>query len=97
MPEAEIVAAPAGSAFVIMIHDHALDFMIAEAALIRGDAAYVGMIGSGSKRAKLTAELSRKGVAAEALTCPIGAAGPKNKHPEVIAAATAAEIAAALL
>ncbi len=97
LPEAEVVAAPAGSAFVIMTHDHGLDFMIAEAALARGDAAYVGMIGSDSKRAKLTAELARKGVAADALTCPVGAAGPKDKRPEVIAAATAAEIAAALL
>lgn len=97
LPEAEVAAAPPRAAFVIMTHDHALDFMIAEAALARGDAAYVGMIGSATKRAKLTADLARKGVAAEPLVCPIGAAGPKDKRPEVIAAATAAEIAAALL
>lgn len=97
LPEAEVTTAAPGAAFVIMTHDHALDFMIAEAALTRGDAAYIGMIGSGSKRAKLTAELARKGVPADALICPIGAAGPKDKRPEVIAAVTAAEIAAALL
>lgn len=97
LPEAEVTAAPPGAAFVIMTHDHALDFMIAEAALARGDAAYVGMIGSGSKRAKLIAELARKGVAADTLVCPIGADGPKDKRPEVIAAVTAAEIATALL
>lgn len=97
LPEAEVTAAPSGAAFVIMTHDHALDFMIAEAALARGDAAYVGVIGSGSKRARLIAELARKGVTTDALVCPIGGAGPKDKRPAVIAAATAAEIAAALL
>ncbi len=97
LPEAEVAAAPPRAAFVIMTHDHALDFMIAEAALTRGDAAYVGMIGSASKRAKLVADLTRKGVASDLLTCPIGGAGPRDKRPEVIAAATAAEIAGALL
>ncbi len=97
LPEAEVTIAPPGAAFVIMTHDHALDFLIAEAALSRGDAAYVGMIGSASKRARLTADLAHKGVLSDALTCPIGAGGPADKRPEVIAAATAAEIAAILL
>lgn len=97
LPEAEVAAAPPGAAFVILTHDHALDFLIAEAALARSDAAYVGMIGSASKRARLVADLARKGVASDALICPIGAAGPQDKRPEVIAAATAAEIATALL
>ena len=97
LPEAEIAAAPSGAGFVIMTHDHALDFLIAEAALARGDAGYVGMIGSASKRAKLTADLARKDVASDTLVCPIGAGGSDDKRPEVIAAATAAEITAALL
>ncbi len=97
LPEAEVAAAHPGTAFVIMTHDHALDFLIAEAALSRGDAAYVGMIGSASKRARLKADLSRKAVMTKALTCPIGAGGPRDKRPEVIAAATAAEISAILL
>ena len=97
LPEAEVASAPPGAAFVILTHDHALDFLIAEAALARGDAAYVGMIGSAPKRAKLAAELTRKGASCAALTCPIGAAGPTDKRPEVIAAITAAEVASALL
>jgi xanthine dehydrogenase accessory factor len=52
LPEAEIAAARPGSAFVVLTHDHALDFLLAREALGRGDAAYVGMIGSASKRAK---------------------------------------------
>ena len=86
-----------GAAYVIMTHDHALDFLIAEAALTRGDAAYVGMIGSATKRAKLVGDLASKGIAADQLTCPIGAGGTSDKRPEVIAALTAAEIVSALL
>ena len=43
--------APAGSAFVVLTHDHALDFLIVAEALKREDAAYVGMIGSKTKKA----------------------------------------------
>ncbi|MBX2856497.1 MAG: xanthine dehydrogenase accessory protein XdhC [Rhodobacteraceae bacterium] len=97
LPEAEVAAAPPGAAYIILTHDHSLDFLVAEAALSRGDAAYVGMIGSQTKRAKLVAELTRKGVFHDNLICPIGAAGPSDKRPEVIAAMTAAEVAAKLL
>ena len=55
------------------------------------------MIGSATKRARLVSDLTRKGVSASGLTCPIGALGPKDKRPEVIAAITAAEGMAALL
>ncbi|QIE57755.1 xanthine dehydrogenase accessory protein XdhC [Pikeienuella piscinae] len=97
LPEAEISAAPPGAAYVILTHDHGLDFLIAEAALARADAAYIGMIGSATKRATLVSRLSRAGgPPADRLVCPIGAAGPKDRRPSIIAAATAAEIAAAL-
>ncbi len=39
------------SAFVVLTHEHALDFLISAEALQRDDAAYVGMIGSKTKRA----------------------------------------------
>jgi xanthine dehydrogenase accessory factor len=97
LPETEVRAAPQGAAFVVLTHDHALDFLIVEAVLQRGDAAYVGMIGSATKRGRLVANLSRKGIDTDALVCPIGAGGSRDKRPEVIAASVAAEIAAALL
>ncbi len=94
LPEAEVDAAAPGSAFVIMTHDHALDFLIADAALRRGDAAYVGMIGSETKCARFAAWRRRTGVTGDpiaGLTCPI--AGPSgDKRPAVIAALAAAEI-----
>ena len=80
----------------MLTHDHALDFLIAREALARGDAAYVGMIGSRTKRVSFERWLRRAedGAAADtgALVCPIGAAGRPDKRPEVIAAFVAAEI-----
>ena len=46
MPEAAVRSAPKGSSYVILTHDHALDFLIAAEALKRDDAPYVGMVGS---------------------------------------------------
>ena len=39
LPEAEIAAAPPGSAFIVLTHEHALDFLLTAEALGRGDAA----------------------------------------------------------
>ena len=81
---------------MVLTHDHALDFLIAREALARGDAAYVGMIGSRTKRVSFerwlrTAEDGGRRHR-RALVCPIGAAGRPDKRPEVIAAFVAAEI-----
>ncbi len=50
MPEQVVRSAPPGSAFIVLTHDHALDFLIVTEALQRRDAVYVGMIGSKTKR-----------------------------------------------
>ena len=100
LPEAEVAAARPGSAFVVLTHDHALDFLILREVLARGDAAYAGMIGSRTKRVSFERWLARTGGAAEdtrALVCPIGSAGRPDKRPEVIAAFVATEILGALL
>ena len=88
-------SAPQGSAYVILTHDHALDFMIAAEALKRTDAPYVGMVGSKTKRAKFASWYRAEGGTEEALrriVLPIGAFGLVDKRPEVIAALAAAEI-----
>ncbi|WP_439522787.1 xanthine dehydrogenase accessory protein XdhC [Marivita sp.] len=98
LPEADIWNAPARSAFILLTHDHALDFLLASAALERGDAAYVGMIGSATKRAKLKSWTHRHcgGQTIEHLNCPIGASGSRDKRPSVIAAFVVAEVMAVL-
>ena len=97
LPEAEIAAAPPASAYLITTHDHGLDFLLTLAALRRGDAAYVGLIGSATKRARFE-RFAREtgGVPTDRLVCPIGAAGLGDKRPEVIALMTAQEVFTAL-
>jgi xanthine dehydrogenase accessory factor len=95
MPEAVVRSAPPGSAFVILTHDHALDFLIAQEALSRADARYIGMIGSRTKRARFSSWFREEGgdaASLERLVMPIGSAGLGDKRPEVIAALAAAEI-----
>lgn len=98
IPEVDVFNAPAGSAFVVLTHDHGLDFLLTSAALELGHAAYVGMIGSATKRAKLRSWCRShcNGLSIDNLTCPIGAAGSRDKRPELIAAFVAAEVLTAL-
>lgn len=99
-PEQAVASAPAGAAFIVLTHSHALDYRLTEAALLRGDAAYVGMIGSATKRARFAASFRRRHPASPALarlTCPIGGDDVDDKRPEVIAVLTAAELVRCLL
>ena len=99
LPEAVVRSAPPGSSYVILTHDHALDFLIANEALKRVDAPYVGMVGSKTKRARFRSWYLGEGgdaAALDRLVLPIGGAayprGLGDKRPEVIAALAAAEI-----
>jgi len=101
VPEETVRQAPAGSAYVVLTHDHALDFLIVAEALKRSGAAYVGMIGSKTKKATFRSWYLREAGGDEAgyarLVSPIGGPDVRDKRPAVIAALAAAEIAAALL
>jgi xanthine dehydrogenase accessory factor len=91
---------PANTACVIMTHSHALDYRLAEAALGRGDMAYVGLIGSATKRAGFASGFRYSGGTAEELerlTCPIGGGLVRDKRPEIIAALVVAELITRLL
>ncbi|MBI4047551.1 MAG: xanthine dehydrogenase accessory protein XdhC [Devosia nanyangense] len=95
LPEAQARSAPQGTSYVILTHDHALDFLIAGEALRREDAPYVGMVGSRTKRARFRTWFLAEGgdeASLDRLVLPIGAQGLGDKRPEVIAALAAAEI-----
>jgi xanthine dehydrogenase accessory factor len=99
MPEAVVRSAPPGSAFVILTHDHALDFLIAAEALQRADSPYIGMVGSKTKKARFRSWYLDENYPAAPLArlvLPIGGEafpdGLGDKRPEVIAALAAAEI-----
>ncbi|AXO13364.1 xanthine dehydrogenase accessory protein XdhC [Thalassospira indica] len=94
-PEAEVADIPAGAHVLILTHNHALDFDICRAALVRGDLGFVGMIGSQTKRARFVRRLSDRGLSAVEigrLTSPIGIQGISGKQPAVIAASVAAQV-----
>ena len=101
IPEAEIRNANPGSAYVILTHDHALDFLLVKEALLRNDAIYVGMIGSETKKLVLKKWLDREGVDSfEKVFTPLGRSITNvklsDKRPEVIAAFIITEILIAM-
>lgn len=97
-PEMIVRSAEPGASYVVTTHSHAMDFLIASEALKRGDAAYVGMIGSQTKRARFESWLreNEPGIAPDKLICPMGATGLGDKRPQVIALHVAAEVMGAL-
>jgi xanthine dehydrogenase accessory factor len=91
----EIAEAPKGAACLVLTHSHALDSLITAAALERGTFAYVGVIGSLTKRRRFERAFRDIGIPdarIRTLVCPIGDRGIRDKRPEIIAALTAAEI-----
>lgn len=92
-PADEVGAMPPGAYYLVMTHSHPLDLDICVRVLERGDFAYLGLIGSRSKRRNFERRLAAAGVTGlERLTCPIGVAGVSGKAPAEIAIAATAEI-----
>jgi xanthine dehydrogenase accessory factor len=94
-PEAIVDAAPPGAWFLVMTHNHALDFSLATRIMRRRDFSYFGMIGSKTKRVKFERRLLERGVELERLarmTCPIGVEGVVDKAPAAIAIAVCAQL-----
>ena len=93
--EEAVEAAPADTMVAIFTHSHDLDYRLTRAALARPELAYVGLIGSRTKRARFDRRLRDDGLTDDdlaRLTCPIGIAELKGKEPAVIAVALAAQL-----
>lgn len=93
--EAEVALAPPGACYLVLTHEHDLDLRICEAILKRGDFAYLGLIGSKTKRQRFVHRFEQRGIPAaviERITCPIGVPGIPGKQPEHIAVAVAAQL-----
>jgi len=93
---AEIIStAPGNACFLVMTHDHSLDYRLVSAVLNRNDFAYLGLIGSKTKRARFVSRLKKDGFTTEQLsrlTCPVGIEGIQGKEPEIIAASVATQL-----
>ncbi len=94
-PPSELAGAPDGALVVVMTHSHPLDLAIVAEALRQDRFAYVGLIGSATKRARFVSQLRAAGLPKERiaqLICPIGLPGIEGKEPAVIAASVAAQL-----
>ncbi len=90
-----VSAAPKHTSFLVMTHDHSLDYDLVCEILKRDDFAFLGLIGSKTKRARFMARLTKDGFTdaqLSRLTCPIGVRGIQGKEPEIIAASVAAQL-----
>jgi xanthine dehydrogenase accessory factor len=86
---------PANSYYLIMTHSHQLDFEILETVLQRGDARYVGLIGSETKWARFRHRFQHRGHDESffrCVRCPVGLAAVPGKLPIEVAVSIAAEI-----
>ena len=97
VPEAEITHFDRSGAILILTHDHQLDLQLCFEALKPSDQAfaYVGMIGSKSKRAIFEKRMSARGypqTQLESLVCPIGIDGISSKQPAIIAVSVVAQL-----
>jgi xanthine dehydrogenase accessory factor len=91
-PAAEVCYAPDDAWFLVLTHDHALDYAICAAILARETGGFIGLIGSRTKAARFAHRLAHEGYRPERITCPIGVSGISGKEPATIAVAVAAQL-----
>ncbi len=102
-PVAAVAASGAGCIFVVMSHSHQLDEDICHAILQRADEdsgdgwdfAWLGLIGSATKRKRFVHRLRQRGISESQLrrlACPIGLAGIRGKQPATIALSLLAQL-----
>ena len=91
----EVRLAAPGTCFLVMTHRHDLDLRIVEAVLRRDDFAFLGLIGSVTKRERFRHRLAEQGctpLQLERLQCPVGVPGIEGKEPAFIAVAIVAQL-----
>jgi xanthine dehydrogenase accessory protein XdhC len=94
-PAASVAGFPPATVYVVMTHSHQLDEDICHAVLQRDDFAWLGLIGSATKRKRFVHRLGQRGIPAASLArlhCPLGLSGLEGKRPATIAVALAAQL-----
>ena len=97
-PALEVACMPAASYYIIMTHNHPLDYAITEAVIKRGDARYVGLIGSTTKWRRFQMRFDHRGYSPAdiaSVRCPVGLGAVPGKLPMEVATSIAGEIIAA--
>ena len=96
-PEHAVREAAPNTYFIVMTHEHPLDFNIITAALERNDARYIGLIGSKTKWERFKLRFQYRGYEPgfyAAVRCPIGLSEVPGKKPIEVAVSIAGEIIA---
>lgn len=94
-PVGEVRAAHKDSAFLILTHNHQLDFDLARAVLTHHPENFLGVIGSDTKAKRFANKLSMMGFdedALKSLHCPVGVPNIQGKLPMEVALSIAGQL-----
>ncbi len=95
VPSDEVASMPPSSYYIILTHNHQRDFDITSAILKRGDAAYIGLIGSDTKWKRFKQRFSHRGFNYQqiaSITCPVGLSNVPGKLPMEVAVSIVGEV-----
>jgi xanthine dehydrogenase accessory factor len=87
-PASEVASMPANTLYVVMTHNHQLDFEISHKVLKRGDFHYLGLIASDTKWRRFQQRYKHRDVSqqlVERMNCPIGLEQVVGKLPMEVA------------
>jgi len=94
-PVDQVKSAKKGNAFLILTHNHQLDFELCQSILKRDDALWMGVIGSDTKAKRFQYRLSQRGFSAqqiEQMICPVGLKEVTGKLPMEVAIAISGQL-----
>jgi xanthine dehydrogenase accessory factor len=94
-PSDEVASMPPNSYYVILTHNHQLDYEICTAVLKREDFKYLGLIGSDTKWKRFQQRFEHRGLKreqVERISCPVGLSAVPGKLPMEVAVSIVGEI-----
>ena len=94
-PELEVKTMPENSYYIVMTHNHQMDFDISQAILKRGDFSYLGLIASDTKWRRFQQRYKHRDIDAlqvARMNCPIGLSQVGGKLPMEVAVSIAGEV-----
>jgi xanthine dehydrogenase accessory factor len=94
-PELEVKNMPENSYYIVMTHNHQMDFDISQAILKRGDFSYLGLIASDTKKRRFEQRFKHRDIdpaQVARMNCPIGLEQVGGKLPMEVAVSVSGEI-----
>lgn len=94
-PEDDVASMPKNSFYIVMTHNHQIDFDICQKVLMRADFEYLGLIASQTKWRRFQQRFKHRALEqtqVNKINCPIGLSQVTGKLPMEIAVSVAAEI-----